>query len=129
MDLDTKSTKSDSYNDDSYSIVSYANSTLTQIRDGHSKVIERKIIVHPSNRKTSNFLTLFEFTNIISIRMAQMQRDSNYIGSSDYRQDAIEEINNKKCPLSIMRCIMENVYEIWEVNEMSYDPHFADNSG
>jgi DNA-directed RNA polymerase I, II, and III subunit RPABC2 len=79
-------------------------------------------IVPKERRKTSEVITLFEFTDIISNRAEQISKNSPIftpIGSeSDPIKMAEMEIKMKRCPLSIRRMLSNNTAEIWEVNEM-----------
>jgi DNA-directed RNA polymerase subunit K/omega len=81
-------------------------------------------LVRPENRITSDVMTLYEYTEIISIRSAQIQNGArvytDVTGISDYIKMAEKEIKNRACPLSIRRFINANEAEDWEVNELTY---------
>ena len=92
------------------------------------------IIVKPENRKTSQILSLFERTEIISIRAAQIERHNNCMvditGLNDPTIMAEKELNMRKCPLTLERIvgerynsdknIMEEYQEYWDPNEMEF---------
>jgi DNA-directed RNA polymerase subunit K/omega len=94
----------------------------------------KEIIIVPSkNRITSEYMTIFEYTRVLSERSKQIQNGSPiFIDLSDLIVDnkliisekkiAHLEIIQKKCPLIIQR-MYNNVYgEEWSVNEMEL-PH------
>lgn len=79
-------------------------------------------IVKNAQRKTSDMLSKYEYTEIISIRANHIQKFGKaYIDIGD-ETDAIviaeKELKYKKCPLCITRKINNNMIEIWDVNEM-----------
>lgn len=86
-----------------------------------SDVVEY-IYIHPELRKTSEVMTKYEYTNVISIRADHIQKNDKCFTNTENISDPIEmakkEIEDKKCPLSILRNITDNIYEIWQVNEM-----------
>lgn len=83
----------------------------------------REIYIVPKNkRRTSEVITQFELTDVISNRAKHIENGSPVytpIGDeSDPLIMAEMEIKMKKCPLSIRRMLTSNIAEIWEVNEM-----------
>ena len=83
-------------------------------------------VVKPEDRITSDVMTLYEYTEVISIRAAQIQANAKTFTNVDLLDDPIKmaekEIYDRKCPLSIKRNINENEVEIWEVNELAIPP-------
>jgi len=89
----------------------------------YKPVINKEIIfLHPKNRKTSEIMTSFEFTNVISIRARQIELGGSVFTDVDNLLDPIKmaekEVRDKKCPLGIIRHLSENIAEKWQVNEM-----------
>lgn len=91
--------------------------------------IEMKI-VPKNNRMTSEIMTKYEYTEITSVRAAQLEKNPDVIfldlkdmeNITDPIRLAELEIEKKRCPLIIRRKIAEDIYEDWEVNEMSIPP-------
>jgi DNA-directed RNA polymerase subunit K/omega len=92
----------------------------------------RNIIVIPdAERRTSNVISKFELTEVISVRTEQIARYANCLvdtaGLSDPRQQAIREFNERKTPLKIRRQLGERVIngriyqcvELWSPGEMT----------
>ena len=86
------------------------------------------IVIHPNNRRTSNTLSLFEYTNVVGTR-AQMIDSSihEYIyiplkGCLNAIEMAEQEVTQNRCPLSIERIVYQDFdtikVEIWSVNEL-----------
>jgi len=91
--------------------------------DKYVNNIHQEIIIIPNeHRKTSELITKFEFTDVISNRAKQIENGSKIfvdIGAEDNPITMAEmEIKMKQCPLSIRRFISNNIAEIWNVNEM-----------
>jgi DNA-directed RNA polymerase subunit K/omega len=80
------------------------------------------IIAHPQNRKTSEIITKFEFTDVVSNRAKQIENGSKIFVDIKDESDPIVmaemEIKMKQCPLAVRRMLSNNFAEIWEVNEM-----------
>jgi DNA-directed RNA polymerase subunit K/omega len=80
------------------------------------------IIAHPQNRKTSEIITKFEFTDVVSNRAKQIENGSKIFVDIKNESDPIVmaemEIKMKQCPLAVRRMLSNNFAEIWEVNEM-----------
>ena len=81
------------------------------------------IIVPKQYRKTSEKITKFEFTSIVSNRAKQIENGSIVFADIGGETDPIVmaeiEVRKKKCPLSIRRMLNYNIAEIWDVNEMT----------
>ena len=98
------------------------------------------IIVKPENRKTSNVLSKFEITEIVSIRAVQISQFNNCMvditGLDDPILMAKREIMKRACPILVRRHvgdlknpvtgILESFYEIWSPNEMSFAVEYLD---
>ena len=85
--------------------------------------MHKEIVIVPSSyRKTSEVITKFEFTDVVSNRAKQIENGSPIFVDIKDETDPIAmaelEIRLKRCPLSIRRLISNNIAEIWEVNEM-----------
>ena len=85
--------------------------------------MHKEIVIVPSTyRKTSEVITKFEFTDVVSNRAKQIENGSPiFVDIKDETDPIIMaelEIRLKRCPLSIRRLISNNIAEIWEVNEM-----------
>ena len=80
------------------------------------------IIVPPQHRLTSEILTKFEYTEVVSQRAKQIENGSPIFVEIGDEMDPIKiaemEIKQKKCPLSIRRMQNNTIGEIWQVNEM-----------
>ena len=83
------------------------------------------VFVAPENRITSEILTKFEFTEIISHRAKQMENGGvcyTDVGElTDPLEMAKKELMDKKCPLDLIRGITDKIFERWHVNEMGYN--------
>lgn len=88
------------------------------------KLVEDIIIVHPDERKTSQYASRYEIAELISIRAIQLQKgfpayvDTNGIQSEI--DQAGKELRERKCPLCVMRKV-GNKYEIWPASELIID--------
>ena len=85
---------------------------------------EIRIKVVPAHeRETSEIMTLFEYSSVLSTRATQIENNSivyvDTTGLDNPVDIAKKEIMCKKCPLSIQRDMeMNGTIEIWDVNEM-----------
>ena len=81
------------------------------------------LIVPPDHRKTSEVMTEYEYTEVISHRAKHIENGSPVYVDIGNETDPIVmaemEIKQKKCPLSIRRVHNNLIAEIWQVNEMS----------
>jgi DNA-directed RNA polymerase subunit K/omega len=85
--------------------------------------IHREINITPSNyRKTSEIMTKFEFTEVVSHRAKQIENGgkiyTDILDEDNPIKMAEMEIRMRRCPLAIRRLLSYNLAEIWEVNEM-----------
>ena len=83
----------------------------------------QEISIVPTHlRRTSDAMTNYEFTEVISHRAKQIENGglvyTNVDGESDPIKMAEIELRKRKCPLSIRRKLTNNLVEIWDVNEM-----------
>lgn len=91
--------------------------------DKYKNEIHKEIIIVPNQyRKTSEVMSKFEFTEIVSNRAKQIENGSHVFVDIGDATDPIEmaemEVRLKKCPLSIQRLISNNIAEVWAVNDM-----------
>lgn len=89
----------------------------------YNPVVRTEIVyLTPENRKTSEIMTRFEYTEIISQRAKQIENGGPCYTDVDDLTDPIDmaekEVRDKKCPLDIIRMISANVAELWHANEM-----------
>lgn len=81
------------------------------------------IILHEDHRRTSDVMTIFEYTNIISQRALQINAGgpcyTNVDDLTNPLEMATKELQDKKCPLNILRSITDKIYEQWSANELS----------
>jgi DNA-directed RNA polymerase subunit K/omega len=80
------------------------------------------IIVPDQYRKTSEVISKCEFTDVVSNRAKQIEDGSPIFVDIGDEDDPIVmaemETRMKKCPLSILRMISNNIAEVWAVNDM-----------
>ena len=90
---------------------------------------ETIIVVKPEDRCTSNILSKYEMTEIISIRATDIAQNSNCMvdiaGLDDPIKMAKRELMMRMCPLTLRRYIGERnagekIYEFWNPNEMQF---------
>ncbi len=85
-------------------------------------VVQEEVIIAPEDRVTSEIMTSFERANIVAVRAKQLEDGGHAFvdtgNMTDYEAIAEKEIDEHRCPLSIKRHITNNIYEIWQVNEM-----------
>jgi len=78
--------------------------------------------LHNENRITSEVMTMFEYTYVISTRAKQIESGSMIFvdtgNITDYVAIAKMEIEQRKCPLDIVRKLSDTIIEKWHVNEM-----------
>jgi len=84
---------------------------------------QKIIIVNNKDRITSNKISHYEQTELISIRSEQISKNGFTFYKSDVKLDnpinmAIQEMNENRCPLMIRRHIGRNFYEDWDPNTM-----------
>ncbi len=103
-------------------------SNSTKERYEYNPVLRSEIVyVHPDNRITSEVMSKFELCEVRSHRAKQIESGLLpfvEVGElTDPLEIANKEIKNKKCPLDIIRVILEHnnmkIAERWHVNEMA----------
>ena len=76
------------------------------------------------NRKTSEVMTQFEYTEIIGQRAKQIENGgpcfTDVTGMGNPIKMAEKELRDRKCPLDIIRRLSSNVAERWSANEMAF---------
>ena len=95
------------------------------INDDDNNNIVKKL-VNNNERITNNFMSKYEFTRVLSIRTTQIERGASVLlkNSNELKkiyspqQLAILELQNKTCPLYIIREIPNGNIEKWDVNEL-----------
>lgn len=86
------------------------------------KLVKEIVYIHPENRLTSERMTIFEYAEVISIRAKQIQHGAPCYTDVEKLTDPIrmakKEIEDRRCPLDIVRMITDKIAERWHVNEM-----------
>lgn len=96
------------------------------------------VIIKDENRKTLPRLNDYEFANVISKRIMNIQTTGKALCSFDNLTDpkliALKELQEQKCPLQLRRGvgykiddnkkIIYKFYELWDVNNMIYPKVF-----
>ena len=81
-------------------------------------------IVSDDERITSNIMSKFEWSEIIGIRTCHIESGGVVYTETgvltDPRMIAIKELQDRKCPLLIIRKIGDNKVEHWRCNEMGF---------
>lgn len=95
----------------------------------YKPVVQTEIVfLSDENRQTSEVLTKFEVTEIISIRAKQIENGGSCFTDVQDLTDPLEmakkELLDKKCPLDVIRSITDKIYEKWHVNEMAIPSDF-----
>ena len=90
--------------------------------------VKNIIYVLPENRRTSEVLTKFECTDIISTRAVQIEQGGTCFTDCSLLSDPLhmarKELMDKKCPLDVIRAITDTIFERWHVNEMGLPADF-----
>lgn len=90
----------------------------------YTPVIRQQIVyVHPNNRKTSEVITPFEYSEITSIRAVQIEKGGTCWTDTGELTDPIKmaekELRDRRCPLKLERRLTDDIYEVWDVNKMA----------
>ena len=88
--------------------------------------IKNIIKVPDDERRTSNLMTIYEYTEAVGTRISQIENGSkiftDYDGLYNNKQIAIKEMHDRKNPLIVRRVVKtdgNNIYEEhWKVREM-----------
>ena len=92
--------------------------------DLHSTVYYRTLKVVPDDKRiTSSTMTMFEVTEVLGIRRAQIENGgrvfTDVTGLTSPEDMAIKELYDRKCPLKIKRKVGKFTQEVWKCNKMS----------
>jgi len=86
------------------------------------------VFVTPENRITSEILTRFECTEVLSIRSKQIENGGTCYTDVQDLTDPLEmarkELIDKRCPLDVVRMITDKIAESWHINEMAIPSDF-----
>ncbi len=93
--------------------------------NNNNNIIKR--IVNNNERITNNFMSKYEFTRILGTRTTQIEEGSIVLLKNaeelkkkyNPEQLAILELQNKSCPLYLIREIPNGNIEKWDVNELN----------
>lgn len=100
------------------------------IVETEQEFVKRIVIIHPDKRMTSNILSAYETTELISLRATDISRHNNPMVDCKDLDDPIKmaerELLAKKCPLLLNRIVGEyregkeviTYSEDWDPNEM-----------
>lgn len=80
------------------------------------------VYLDKEQRRTSNYMTKFEYTEIIANRAKQIQQGGPVFTDIGNITDTIEiakkELYDRKCPLCVERMLNDYIGEIWSANEL-----------
>ena len=93
--------------------------------NNNNNIIKR--IVNNNERITNNFMSKYEFTRILGTRTTQIEKGSIVLLKNaeelkkkyNPEQLAILELQNKSCPIYLIREIPNGNIEIWDANELN----------
>lgn len=106
----------------------------TYAKPGHK--IKREIIISHEKYKSSEYLQLYEFCDLVGVRAEHISQGADiYVeveSETSAREIAKKELQRGKCPYLIKRYMtpmnFDPVYiEIWNPNDMAINPKFFDN--
>jgi DNA-directed RNA polymerase I, II, and III subunit RPABC2 len=114
----------DIFNDDDINDDEVMNEEESKILDPHMKVMSYSQITNhiaKTTKKTFPFLTKYEKTRIIGVRIEQLSRGAkpnvNTKGMTSIREIAEEELRQRKTPFIIMRPLPNGQFEYWKMEE------------
>ncbi len=114
----------DVFNDDSINDDEIINDEEGQSSDPHTKIVSYNHIVNhiaKTTKKTFPFLTKYEKTRIIGVRIEQLSRGAkpniNTKGLKSILEIAEEELRQRKTPFIIVRPLPNGQYEYWKIEE------------
>jgi DNA-directed RNA polymerase subunit K/omega len=98
--------------------------SVVKENNSYKPVLQREIvIIDNKNRRTSDIMSKFEMTEIISHRAQQINNGGRCFTDTGDIIDPIakarKELYDKKCPLSIFRYITDDICEVWTANELA----------
>jgi DNA-directed RNA polymerase subunit K/omega len=80
------------------------------------------LIIPREHRRTSDIMSLAEYTAVLSIRAKHLENGAPpfvSVNTADYAEVAKQEVLQKKCPLCIRRVHSNGrMVEVWDVNEL-----------
>lgn len=85
------------------------------------ELIRNIVRVRDEDRKTSDLLSVYEYTKIVAVRAQQIAETGEYfakIDSSDPKEIAIAELKQRVCPMLIRREIGNHYYEYVSPNDL-----------
>ena len=90
---------------------------------------EGYVVVKKEDRISSNIMTKFEFVNLVSTRVRQINEGEKiytdgYTGKMDAVSIARYEIKHNMIPAIIRRIMPDRRIEIWNLDELVIDPKF-----
>lgn len=97
---------------------------MTSEQSSHSILRKNVKIVKPEKRITSDFLSLYEYQQIIAVRAKHIENGATIyvniekIPNLSPLDIAAKEILEKKCPLAILRYLDDDTAEYWDVNDL-----------
>lgn len=91
----------------------------------HDPAYYRTIKIVPADeRVTSEIMTMFEFSEVIGIRAAQIEAGGQVFTDTadifDPRDKAKKELFDRRCPLMIIRNVRKGEQEVFKCNEMGF---------
>jgi DNA-directed RNA polymerase I, II, and III subunit RPABC2 len=113
----------DLFNDDVINDDEMDNVEDDKLVDPHSKVLSYTQIIEEVNKpkKTLPFMTKYEYTRIIGVRIEQLSRGAkpniSTKGLHTIREIAEEELKQRKTPFIIKRPLPNNTFEYWKIEE------------
>ncbi len=113
----------DFFNDDAINDDEIDNPEDDKLADPHSKVLNYSQIIELVNKpkKTLPFMTKYEYTRIIGVRIEQLSRGAkpniSTKGLYSIREIAEEELRQRKTPFIIKRPLPNNTFEYWKIEE------------
>lgn len=113
----------DIFNDDAINDDEIDNMDDEKVADPHSKVLSYTQIIQEVNKpkKTLPFMTKYESTRIIGVRIEQLSRGAkpniSTKGLYSIREIAEEELKQRKTPFIIKRPLPNNTFEYWKIEE------------
>ncbi len=113
----------DLFNDDVINDDEVDNVEDEKLIDPHSKILSYDQIIEQINKpkKTLPFMTKYEHTRIIGVRIEQLSRGAkpniSTKGLYTIREIAEEELRQRKTPFIIKRPLPNNTFEYWKIEE------------
>ncbi len=99
-----------------------------KLSDPHTKILSYTQIIEEVNKpkKTLPFMTKYECTRIIGVRIEQLSRGSkpnvSTKGLYTIREIAEEELKQRKTPFIIKRPLPNNTFEYWKIEQFEKIP-------